>query len=271
MDRTGFHRCVLETLLAGGVPTLIGGSHALAVHAGATRSQRDLDLMIRPDHWPWAEQTLQSAGIDCDLVFPHWLGKAKRADLVVDLIFSSGNGVATVDDDWFAYARPAHVLGMDVLVSPAEELLWSKAFVMERERFDGADVLHLLAAKAGSLDWWRVVRRFTGHEQVLLAHLMLFTYVYPGRAHLLPTWLVPELLRRAELTDLTSSADLCRGPLLSRAQYLTDLAEGGLVDGRRRPHGSMTDDDIDRWTRAIEDQDEPVAIEEAEPGELPRR
>ena len=42
---------------------------------------------------------------------------------------------------------------MNVLVAPAEESLWCKAFVMERERFDGADVAHIILAYGDRLDW----------------------------------------------------------------------------------------------------------------------
>lgn len=263
MERAEFHRVVLEALDAGGVPVLIGGSHALAFHAGSTRPRRDLDLMIRRRHWSWAERTLLAANIECRLVFPHWLGKAKCDDIVVDLIFNSGNGVAIVDEDWFSYARPSRLFDRDVLISPPEELLWSKSFVMERERFDGADVMHLLAAKAESLDWPRLLHRFGGHEPVLLAHLVLFPYVYPGHAHMLPRWLVPELLRRAQAAK-PDTDDLCRGTLLSRAQYLTDIADG-LVDARRQPYGSMTDDQLDRWTDAIEAEDRVDRVGERRP------
>ena len=252
-------------LNAGGVPLLIGGSHALHFHAGFTRTRRDLDLMIRQHHWPWAEETLRAANIDTRLKFPHWLGKAKCGSVVVDLIFNSGNGVAKVDDDWFVHARLARMFGADVLVAPPEELLWSKAFVMERERFDGADVLHLLGAKATSLDWPRVLRRFRGHEPVLLSHLVLFTYVYPGRTQMLPSWLVPELQHRIERAELGGEPQLCRGTLLSRAQYLTDLQQGGLIDGRRQPHGSMTERDIDIWTRAIEEDEHVEAPPQPKP------
>jgi hypothetical protein len=168
-----------------------------------------------------------------------------------------------VDEDWFSYARPSRLFDRDVLISPPEELLWSKSFVMERERFDGADVMHLLAAKAESLDWPRLLHRFAGHEPVLLAHLVLFPYVYPGHAHILPRWLVPELLRRAQAAK-PDTDDLCRGTLLSRAQYLTDLAEG-LVDARRQPYGSMTDDHLDRWTDAIEAEDRIDRVGERRP------
>lgn len=69
-----------------------------------------------------------------------------------------GNGVSAVDDGWFEHAHSVALLGMPVLIAPVEETLWWKAFVMERERFDGADVAHILLAHAESLDW----RRLTG-------------------------------------------------------------------------------------------------------------
>jgi hypothetical protein len=34
----------------------------------------------------------------------------------------------------------------------AEEVIWSKAFVTERERYDGADIMHVLLACAETLD-----------------------------------------------------------------------------------------------------------------------
>ena len=43
---------------------------------------------------------------------------------------------------------------------PVEEMIWSKAFIMERERYDGADIMHLLLACAEALDWARLLSRF---------------------------------------------------------------------------------------------------------------
>jgi hypothetical protein len=63
----------------------------------------------------------------------------------VDVIWSSGNGIANVDPSWFEYALEEDVLGQHVFLCPPEEMIWSKAFVMERERFDGADVILVLA------------------------------------------------------------------------------------------------------------------------------
>ena len=40
-----------------------------------------------------------------------------------------------------------------VLLCPVEESIWSKSFVMDRERFDGADIAHLLRAQAAQMNW----------------------------------------------------------------------------------------------------------------------
>ena len=63
---------------------------------------------------------------------------------------------------------------------PIEEMIWSKAFLMERERFDGADVLHLVRARQKEINWPRLLSRFGEHWRVLLSHLVLFPYVYPN-------------------------------------------------------------------------------------------
>ena len=105
------------------------------------------------------------------MTFPHWLGKAYNPGPrdFIDVIFSSGSGIAVVDDAWFTHSVPeAEVLGIPRGCVPAEEMIWSKAFIMERERYDGNDVAHLLHARAAELDWSRVLRRFGPHWRVLL-------------------------------------------------------------------------------------------------------
>ena len=45
---------------------------------------------------------------------------------------------------------------------PPEEMIWSKAFVQERERFDGADVLHVFRTLGRTLSWDRLSRASAG-------------------------------------------------------------------------------------------------------------
>ena len=59
------------------------------------------------------------------------------------------------------------VHGYNTRLIPAEEQLWSKAFVQDRERFDGADVAHLILGRGRQFDWRRLLRRFANGEGVV--------------------------------------------------------------------------------------------------------
>jgi hypothetical protein len=252
-ETAAFYRMTIDALAADGAPFLVGGAYALAHYAGIERHTKHLDVFVRPGDVDRTLAALATAGCATALTFPHWLGKAWRGDDFIDVIFSSGNGVARVDDEWFAHAVPADILARPVRLIPPEEMLWSKAFVMERERYDGADINHLL--RFVELDWRRVLRRFGDDWPVLLNHLVLFRFVYPNDAGNVPRWVMRELLAR-EAADLDAPAPterICRGTLLSRAQYLIDIGEWGFRDPRRREYGGeMTDVEIRHWTAAID-------------------
>ena len=151
-----FYREVLAALADSDIPFLIGGAFAFCRHAGIDLRTKDLDLMIEQRTWPALARVLRDRGIYATLKFPHWLGKALSPDGQVDIIFNSGAGVSPVDASWFAHSVRATVLGHRVRLCGVEEMIWSKAFVMERERFDGADVLHLIRARADDMDWERL-------------------------------------------------------------------------------------------------------------------
>jgi hypothetical protein len=238
------------------VQFLVGGTHALSHYTGIARDSKDFDIFVRRDDLDRTMEVLQQAGFQTELTFPHWLGKASHADGFVDVIFSSGNGISTVDDAWFEHAATGEAFGLPVKLSPAEEMIWSKAYVMERERFDGADVMHLLLARAEDLDWARLVRRFGSHWRVLLSHLCLFGFIYPSQRQRIPTWILSGLMSRMDHeTRLDSPRErITYGTLLSREQYLIDIEERGFLDARLTPASAMTDDDVAHWTQAISEK-----------------
>jgi hypothetical protein len=243
----------LDALSRAGVPCLVGGAYAFASYTGIVRHTKDFDLFLRHGDVEDALRALEDAGGRGERTFPHWLAKAHFAHgLFVDLIHGSGNGVATVDDLWFQHAREGEVLGRKVRLCPAEEILWSKAFVQERERYDGADVMHLLRARADQLDWDRLLRRFGDNWRVLLAHLVLFGFVYPAERDRVPAEVMEVLLRRLGTEGVSASDQdgLCRGPLLSRLQYLTDLRRFGYRDPR-----PVDPADLAPWTAAAEKEE----------------
>jgi predicted nucleotidyltransferase len=248
-----FYRRTLHVLSDARVPFLVGGSHAFSHYARITRDTKDFDLFVRRADIDHALEELAHAGYRTEITFAHWLAKAHDGGDVVDLVFSQGNGVAMVDDEWFEHSVEAQVLGIPVKLIPAEELIFQKSFIMERERYDGADVVHLMQGQADQLDWERLERRFGPHWELLLSHLMFFSFVYPGERARIPRPLLERLLDRARgaLDEPGDGERLCRGTLVSRSQYLIDIGPRGYHDARLAPRGGMTAEQIVYWTWAI--------------------
>jgi len=250
----GFYCRVMGQLDEHGIPFLVGGAYAFERYTGIARHTKDFDLFIHPRDVERGLAVLAADGCTTDVPFPHWLAKAHCGEDVVDLIYSSGNGVALVDDDWFRYSVAETVLDVPIRLIPAEEMIWSKAFIMERERYDGGDVAHILRACADTLDWPRLLQRFDGNWRVLFQHLVMFGFIYPCERARVPAAVMRELMGRLDRELTRPAADrVCRGTLISRAQYLVDVEHWGYTDPRLAPDGNLTSEERARWTAGIAD------------------
>lgn len=250
-DRTReFYRDAMRALRDTSVEFLVGGAYAYAVYTGIARHTKDFDLFLRATDVRRALDALAAAGYRSELQFPHWLGKAFHGDAFVDLIYGGGNGIAAVDQLWFDNAVDAEVFGDPVRLIPAEEMIWSKAYVMERERFDGADIAHVLRARSRMLDWARLLDRFASHRRLLLAHLVLFGFIYPDQNASIPADVIASLVADLEERDSQENAGerVCYGTLLSRGQFLVDIGRWGYRDARLEPLGTMRPEDVAYWT-----------------------
>nr|PZM92954.1 MAG: hypothetical protein DIU72_04480 [Pseudomonadota bacterium] len=230
----GAHLLTFTTLQAAGIPFVVAGAYALQAYTGLYRQTKDLDVFLRRRDVPRALEALEAVNFRTEIVDPVWIAKAHASNaFFTDLIFCSGNGVAEVDDLWFARAQTHVIHGFPVRIAPPEEMIWSKSFVCERERYDGADVNHIILVCAEQMDWDHLLWRFGDHWAVLLSHLVLFRFAYPGHRQLVPRRVWDELLRRAreEKTE-PDKEKLCRGTLLSKAQYRIDLDYWGFEDAR---------------------------------------
>src|SRR5690606_12458675 len=97
-----------------------------------------------------------------------------------------------------------------------------------RERYDGADINHLCLRWGDRLDWKHVLERLYPHWHLLLAHIILFQFVYPyDFPNIIPRWLFDELMTRAqEQYELPPQAErVCRGPMIDNTQYSVDVRE----------------------------------------------
>jgi hypothetical protein len=224
----------IELLMNEGVPFVVGGAYAYATYTGIYRDTKDLDLFPRKRDALRALDILEKDGWRTERTDEVWLYKAFKGEYFVDFIFSSGNGVAVVDDEWFTHAKTGTVFGHRCLIAPAEEVIWSKSFVNERERYDGADVNHLILKAGREMDWERMMRRFDRYWEVLFGHIMMFRFAYPSERDTVPDWVMAELMSRTleTIKDGNWQQKLCRGNLISRVNYQVDISRFGFDDGR---------------------------------------
>lgn len=240
-----FYKGILDRLKAADIPFLVGGAFALYRYTGISRDTKDLDLFVLPSDVHRALDLFKKAGFRTELTAHHWLGKIFNGkNELVDLVFGSGNGLCIVDKAWFDHAEKDVILQVECGLIPVEEMIWSKGFILERERFDGADIAHLIRARGRAMDWDRLLRRFGEHWPVLLSHLVLFHYSFPSELDAIPARVMRDLTGRLliEVQQGPSQNRVCQGTLLSHIQYEYDVKEEGYADARLPPWGQLTDE-----------------------------
>lgn len=250
-----FYRDALGILQRANVPCLVGGAFAQEYYTGIVRDTKDLDLFMLESDLACAFDAFDRAGYRTESAFSHWLAKVydSQGTEFIDVIFNSGNGLCKVDAAWFEHAPCGELFGFPVCYCPVEESIWQKAFVMERERFDGADIAHLIRAQGETLDWHRLLGRFGTHWRVLFSFVALFGYIYPAERTKLPDW-VQHHLAALFVQEIGQNAAerTCAGTLLSRAQFLVDVQEWGYRDARAPE--LMSPKELKQWTAAATEE-----------------
>lgn len=225
-EQSDLFRDVLTVLEASRIPYAVSGAFSLRQHTGICRYTKDLDLFLTAENSPAALCCLRDAGMECEVTDPVWLSKARREGFFVDLITGMSNGLITVQDSWIERARPAIIHRVPTRVLAPEELVASKIFVAKRERFDGADIAHVIYGTQGSFDWKRELDLVGEHWEMLLWALMLFRYVYPGQSHYVPWEIWCELLTRFGREVKNPKPDaLFRGSWIDDNMFAIDVEE----------------------------------------------
>ena len=167
-EQVKLFRAVLQHLNETSVPYVVSGAAALQLHTGICRDTKDLDLFLPAEHVEAALRSLREEGFATEVADPVWLAKAHRGEFYVDLITGMSNAVVVVDQSWIDRGVPSDFFGVPVKVLAAEELIASKLFVTRRERFDGADIVHVVYATKGKLHWPRLMDLVGEHWEMLL-------------------------------------------------------------------------------------------------------
>lgn len=222
-------REILELFEREKIPYAVAGAFALQEHTGICRDTKDLDLFLTTETAATALKLLREEGFESEICDPVWLFKARRNGFFVDLITGMSNATIIVDDAWIQRSKSAEVHGVQTRVLAAEELLASKLFVTRRERFDGADIAHIIYGTRGKLDWQRILQLAGENWEMLFWALVLFRYVYPAQTYFVPMDVWCDLLNRFQNALSHPDPDApFRGSLIDDKMFAIDLNEWGL-------------------------------------------
>lgn len=228
-EQATLFRDVLTVLEEKRVPYAVSGAFALRQHTGICRFTKDLDLFMTPGTACEVYPYLRERGFNCEVLDPVWLAKVRKGEFFVDLITGMSNGVVMVEASWIDRAHPAVVHDVETRVLAPEELVVSKIFVAKRERFDGADIAHVIYGTYPTFDWDRELQLVGDNWEMLLWSLLLFRYVYPAQTHYVPAAVWRELLRRFEReVSRPNPRARFRGSLVDDNMFAIDLDEWGL-------------------------------------------
>jgi Uncharacterised nucleotidyltransferase len=244
-EQTELTRAVLTAANELGVPYVLGGALAVSHYGAPWRNTKDLDIFVPPADRQRVIDALTTLGFtDYYAVWPYdreWIYRGHKGNKIVDVIWQPANKVGVVEADWRERAAPGELAGAPTWFASPEDLIWLKAFIVQRERCDWPDILNLITASEGRLDWRGLVDRFGPHRVLLRAVIDLFDWACPQH-----TAYVPVAIRR-ELAQL-------------------GYKHHGAEDEHRNGHRAPEEEDGGRW-RLLDsrpwfvetDHEEPVA------------
>jgi hypothetical protein len=223
-----FYKDALTLLHESDANFMLGGGFASFHYTGITRDRKDLDVFCKSTEYPKILKFFAEHDYKTELTDVRWLAKIFKDEHYVDIIFDTVNNICRVDESWYQHAEMGEFDGIPVKIIPAEELIWCKLYVQNRERYDGADVNHLILRHGKKLDWNRLLTKIDQHWHLLLSAIINFQFVYPADyRNIIPKWLFEELIKRAqEQYDLPAPMEnVCRGPIIDQTQYSIDIKE----------------------------------------------
>jgi hypothetical protein len=184
------YRRVSEGAREAGIPFAVGGAFGTAVYTGELRNTKDFDFYVLPEHRDAMKEVISQAGLeDHHDRLPYnqsWIYRGSLGDVIVDAIWAMANLRADVDHRWLSHGLEVTIRGEPMRAIPIEELIWSKLYVVQRDRSDWGDVFNLIDARAESVDWDHLLTRLADDAPLLTGALAVFSWLAPSRARDIP-------------------------------------------------------------------------------------
>lgn len=225
----------LRILNKTGISYAVGAALARHFYTGVWRTTKDLDLFVSPGDLKTVLDAFAGNGFEIEVSEKHWLAKAHKKGFFIDIIFASGHGHLRVDETWFHGSQPARVLRIKTQILPIEVMIALAVFVATRNRFDGAEVAHLILSRKGNIDWQRIIDLLGEHWELLLWHLVFFDYIYPGHPEYLPQDVMIRLFQRVRRRWAKGSKnpEEFRGTIIDPFIFAVDVEDWGYKDQRK--------------------------------------
>lgn len=224
------YRPVLEAAQERGVRFAIGGGLAYSAYARRWRNTKDIDLFVLPAQRETLIDLMRRAGFeDYYGRLPYdqkWIFRGYRDGVIVDAIWQMANYRAQVDEVWVTQGREIDIHGMRLKLLPVEELVWSKLYVLQRDRCDWPDLLSILYVQGANLDWSHLLDRVGDDEPLIGALLNLLGWMCPARAMALPDWVWDHLGLPEPNPGPNCEEDRRRVRLLDSRNWFGPTAEG---------------------------------------------
>ena len=149
-----------------GVPYVAGGSMASNAW-GRPSPVADLDLVVNPTDAKRVLKAFESAGFETEETEPHWLFKAAKDGVTVDIIFEL-EGSLYLDDEMIARATIQEVAGTRLRLMPPEDFIVSQAMSTTKDTPDyWYNALGVLARS--NIDWDYLIQRASRGPRRVLA------------------------------------------------------------------------------------------------------
>lgn len=167
------------------IPFAVGGGLAVSAYSGFVRNTKDMDLFILEKQSQEVVEITRELGFEEFTEVPYdrtWSYRCSRDGYIIDFLWRMLNGRSSVDESWLTLGWHLRVRGVPVKLLPVEELIWSKLYILRRDRADWPDILSLLYARGAELDWDRLLSNL-GNDRLVLGGLVnLLRWLCPGRA-----------------------------------------------------------------------------------------
>ena len=183
-----------------GVPYMSIGGIASCVW-GRARWTHDIDFFVRSEDARTVLDALADAGFAATEEYPHWLYKAFKDDVLVDVIFRSTRDIL-MDDEMIRRALLLDFRGRTLPIAPPEDVLVMKAIASGEDTprywYDALAI----TANSSELDWDYLLRRARQHGARRVLSLLLYAQ---SNDQVVPSWAVEELFE-AISTDHRAAA-----------------------------------------------------------------